>query len=170
MKIKKQSIIGFLVAILYCFLVLNKILNYQMLPQVTAILDGISGSERFAVIEEMFYNLHPHALRAGLMLPVYMLSNVLDIDLNVIFGFFVVLNIYFSYRMVAYMGIRSSISNIVVLCFFFVLLLLMNGRIAFAIFGNTLILYTLFRRYYIGKGSLLIFLSLIVLGLLFCSV
>lgn len=170
MKIKLELIIGNVFLLFYILFVVIGSINYQMLPQVTVILDSVPTVDIFSVVEDMFLNLHPHALRTLLMLPIYFLSDILPLDTDVVFGIFIVLCIYASSQLVIYMGMASFIVNLVVLCFFFALLLAMNGRIAFAIWGNTLILYALFKRHYIGEGSILKFLFLIMLGLLFCSV
>ncbi len=168
--IRLSSFIGLFLLFFYILLIVLGVQKYLIWSQITDLIDGLTHTERWELIFELIDSSHPHALRIFLVNIIYDMADLLPLSLEKVFSIVVILCIYFTYKINAYIGAKSFVSNMLVLFFFFILVLLMNGRIAFAIFGNTLILYALFKRHYVGESSFLIFFFYILLGVLFCSV
>lgn len=151
-------------------LVVVGIQEYYVWSQITDLYRGLDYVERWELFLNLILGLHPHALRAFLLLPIYLISDISSVDLDIVFGIFVVLNVYVAYRIVVYISAVSFFINLLILCCFFTLLLFMNGRISFAIFGNAIILYALFKNHYLEIKGGSKFAFLVFLGLLCCSV
>ncbi len=169
-RVKKISLAELFVFMIYfCCIVLN-LLDFSMLAQVVDIIDINSGTEKWDLTQNMLSNFHPHAFRLVLMLPFYWIHDYFSIDVNISFGIAVLLLMFLTYKYIVFIVKFQDSTKFALLNFIFFVMLLMNGRIAFAIYGNALLLKTLYQMYYLRKIRFVEFIIKVFLGLFFTTV
>ncbi len=164
-KIKSIELSIFLIYLALILLEIKQFIIWGQISNVFVVNDSIAN---FQIISNILGTGHPHLLRLLLVLPFYVVSDYLSLNLNIFFSS-VLLGIIF----ICYIIIVSILKNIVqrkyliyTLIFFLILSFFMNGRSVFPIFGNTLLLYLLYNKFYIQnqlnffKFLLLFFLAL----------
>ncbi len=170
MKIKKSIIIEHTTLTVYFIMILFGKIKFSLLPQVVDIMQSVTAGNRFDIILNLFTSLHPHAFRSLLMLPFYLLQDYLLFDINISFGIFVVVLMYYTYKYTIFISNINGKTRFLSFIFIFLLILAMNGRIAFAIYGNALLLKTLYQLYYLKNINHINFSIKILCGLLFTTV
>lgn len=161
--------------LLLCFtlLILLDIKSFSLWEQITD-LSGVSP----LYLLEIF---SPHALRYLVMYPVIFLAKITMVDVDTVFSFYVIV---IAYVMSVIMGntIKYLLPNnstnpswyrVLFLTCWLPILLFMNGRLIFAFFGMSVIIYSqvaILAKYEKKKNSISLFLILQVVGLLFASV
>lgn len=151
MKVKTIEIIFFY---MYLSVVLLGLKEFTVWSQVTAFLTPNNTTENLLIIENLITMQHPHALRVLLLLPVYAISEYMSLELNYLFSIVLVALIYCVYLLCASI-VKDTVSRkalLPMLFFFMIISFFMNGRIVFAIVGNTLLLYLLYRSFYTPLG------------------
>lgn len=168
-------ILELFLVIIYIVLILLGIKDFSIWGQITYYLSTDFDMNN-KVLLHLFEESHPHFLRILILYFIYQFSLLLSLDVNLVYNLVLLLFLYKTYLFIKniiidiYGDLKYSILTI--LLFYFLLSFFMNGRIIFAIFGNTLLLYTLFFNSYSIKNKItnFKFIFMIVGSLIFTSV
>lgn len=167
-KSKYQFLFIFELFLLFIYLlfIFLEIKEFVIWPQITEHLNDNTIKEQLNVIENLFLNNHPHSFRVMLLFPFFFLSELFNLNLIFLFSIVMVSCLFITYKII--MSILFESINIkfypIVIIFLFILSFLMNGRIIFAILGNTLILFTLFKNEF-SKNNLSLIKTLFIISL-----
>ncbi|NOH70728.1 hypothetical protein F0225_05125 [Vibrio pectenicida] len=165
MKLNKDNTIAsFLSFFLIIALVSSDVKTFNLWDQVTYIWEthGLIWSDMLT---------HPHGPRYTLVYPIFALSELINIDYNIIFSYFcailialtISLNISIGRKLLSR---RLTFQELTIISIFYIsLAFAMNGRILFAITGSSLFFFSIINE---KKGFTAIF-NLIV-AVIFCSV
>ncbi|VEJ09833.1 hypothetical protein [Actinobacillus delphinicola] len=173
MRLKKIFIVEN--SVLYLFLLFTGlgILSFDMLPQVVYLVSNIVNNEHLKEYSSVIFYLeenNPHTLRTLLMLPFYFLYDYFSINVNLSFGIAVILLIFLTYKNIIYIyPVNNKIKTLILLSLM-TLTIFMNGRIAFAIYGNSLLLKIFYRRYFILNIRYIKFILNLLIALFFTTV
>lgn len=169
MLIKRKSLDLFVVlglVFIWFLLVLFGVKIYEVWQQILDI-----GSDASAFVT-LFITGHPHFIRYSLMLPTIKTAEYFNVSLDMLFGVQIILlnlgSFIFLNKILNNIW-NVSRYNILLFSLFFILSLFMNGRITFAFFGMSLIIYT-FYFYLIKVYSNLAFFFLCGVGLICMAV
>ena len=169
MIVKKRTIeLAFTYAlfILWMLLVLFEIKEYNVWSQILSI--DINDN----VFQNMYETHHPHLLRFALMYPIILLSEYLNIDLNLVFGIeALVINliIFFLLNKIMNHIFQTKRYYILVLLLLFSINLFMHGRIIFGFFGISILLHTFYFNT-VKEYSNIKFFTIIAVALFLMSV
>lgn len=156
----------------YLLLIFFDIKTFTIWSQITDIYNSLDPDSYLSGIQTLFSEHHPHALRALLIFPIYLLSSLLEIDVVMVYNIVLVFLLFGMYRLISFITYHTinKAYPLGILIFFISISFFMHGRILFAMFGNTLILFALFKYEYTTKLAHFNFFILICFGILFCSV
>lgn len=174
---KKQNIflIEFFLFLIYISFILIGLKDFTIWSQITDHLtdDFISNNERIIHLYEIN---HPHLLRVFILYLIYQFSLFFNFDITLVYNLFVIIILHTSYILLKKVLIDfysdSKYFILIILITLFFLSIFMNGRIVFAIFGNTLLLYAIYMKSYSLKNNIsnFSFFILILISILFTSV
>jgi len=174
---KKQNIflIEIFLLLIYIFFILMGFKDFIIWSQITDHLtDGfISNNESLIHLYEIN---HPHLLRVFILYLIYQFSLFFSLDISLVYNLFIITILFGSYILLKKVLIdfysASKYFILIILITLFFLSIFMNGRIAFAIFGNTLLLYSIYMKSFSLKNSIsnISFFILILISILFTSV
>lgn len=157
-----------LVVVLLMVLVSFRIITFELWSQVTY-LRGTS-------LQDLNPLTHPHFLRYLLVLPLFKLSDFINVDVDYIYSFFCVFLLYFISNNSAkiaeysvYFKKKSYVTNILALLFILTLSSFMNGRILFAMAGFSFIVCNTL-KWDLGGSSFFKLFLYDFFGLFLCTV
>jgi len=131
------------------FIILN-ISHFTIWSQITDILADTTFHDRLPTVIQLFADHHPHALRTSFIFPIYQMADILGCDVTMFYSIVVLFLFVFMYQILVTIlkgfGVSSTFMGLFVILF--TLSFMMHGRISFAMFGNSLILYTLYAKSY----------------------
>ncbi len=169
-------ILELFILLTYLILILLEIKTFIIWEQITYYLteDIYSNND---VLLSLYKDSHPHLLRILLIYIIYQISIYFSLDVNMIYNIILVFLLFFTYILIKkiindFFIARNTYKILVVLLFLFTLSNFMNGRIVFAIFGNTLLLYALYFKNYSIKKQIknFRFILLVFFSIIFTSV
>ncbi len=174
---KKQNlfILELFLLFIYAILIILGIKEFSIWQQITYYLSTDFDMNN-KVLLHLFEESHPHFLRILILYFIYQFSLLLSLDVNLVYSLVLLIFLYITYIFIKniiidiYGDVKYSILTI--LLFYFLLSFFMNGRIIFAIFGNTLLLNAIFFNTYSIKNKINNFklIFMIVLSLIMTSV
>jgi hypothetical protein len=174
---KKQNIffIEIFLFLVYIFFILLGFKDFIIWSQITDHLtfDYISNNENIIHLYEIN---HPHLLRVFILYLIYQFSLFFNLDINIIFNLVIISLLFISYtllkKIITDFNNDLKYSILVILLTLFLLSIFMNGRIVFAIFGNTLLLYSIYVKSCSLKNNIstIHFFVLVLISILFTSV
>ncbi|WP_428026097.1 hypothetical protein [Arcobacter sp.] len=168
--IKKITLVEYILFFIYLCIILVGLKEFIIWNQITDLLNGDNFNKRFEVLLSLYKTGHPHALRVTLLYPILEFVRLMNVDENFFFSLILFILLFCTYRLVKKilnnLGINKTLP---ILLFLFFLSYFMNGRIIFAIFGNTLILFALF-SYEWNNISKLKLMGFLTIGAFFTSV
>jgi hypothetical protein len=146
----KIKYIEFFIVFIYLSAVVFGLKEFTIWSQITEWLAPNNMKENIQVATYLMATEHHHMLRILLVVPFYVLSEYLTVDIDLFFSLVLVLLIYGIYLLNLRI-LKDTVERkkvFVLLLFFILLSLVMNGRIVFSILGNTMLLYLLYRSFY----------------------
>ena len=126
--------------------------KYEFMPQAYYVLKGLG-------LQAAFLRVEFHALRLLIAYPGYLLSRVLNVDLD--FGYTIYIAVCFVLTLHLFISIcnnykyQSNINSTIILFIFCMLSHFMNGRIILAFLGFSMILYSDIKTYILNKCTCL---------------
>jgi len=147
--------------------------EFTVWSQVGDYLFDSSFTERSNTLFQLFADKHPHAMRISLIYPIFQLADILNINVLTLYSVTILLLFILMYKLLLSVLKYYSITHMTsfILIFLLILSLFMHGRIAFAMFGNTLILYVLFIKiHFPSKMNTMKSVLYLATALWFCSV
>ena len=150
---KKQNlfILELFLFFIYAILIILGIKEFSIWQQITYYLSNDFNGNNETLLS-LFETNHPHFLRIFILYVIYQISLFFALDITFIYNLLLLFLLFFTYIFIK--KIIFDIFNFIdykilgVLFFYFLLSFFMNGRIIFAIFGNTLLLYGLYFNIY----------------------
>ncbi len=143
--VKHEVLFKWGVVFVYTLSCLTGVVSFELWSQVIVIWE----KEYDNIINIIMMN-HPHLLRFLLVLPVFLLSNILSVDYNYIFSVFVPVLVILSVLNInkvvidfdeQYRDFEKYILFVSTFIFVASISLFMNGRMLFAIAGGSILLY-----------------------------
>ncbi|MDQ7085350.1 MAG: hypothetical protein Q9M36_10680 [Sulfurovum sp.] len=169
----KHKVLPYVLFSIYILLILLEYKQFSIWSQVGYYLFNSESYDRLDMVLELFQDKHPHALRILLIYPFFEISDFLGVDVNFLYNIVLVILVFTIYKIFISItkGMIHKPQLLLVLFFIIFLSLYMNGRLIFAILGNTFILYILYRQAYSEyKLSIFKVMIYILLSLWLCSV
>lgn len=174
---KKQNlfILELFLFFIYAILIILGIKEFSIWQQITYYLSNDFNGNNETLLS-LFETNHPHFLRIFILYVIYQISLFFALDITFIYNLLLLFLLFFTYIFIK--KIIFDIFNFIdykilgVLFFYFLLSFFMNGRIIFAIFGNTLLLYGLYFNIYSINQKIMNFklVIIVIFSLLITSV